>query len=320
MTKQERYIEKIKTLLPKSILEKEYCVNFLNEKEISDKYNITQCGVRKLIQIYSLIRDSKQVKSYKNHKAKSKRYDDIKKEITRDILYKWYVEEDNSYIDGPKHFNISQWIFDKLCSDYNIKKDRKETCKKSVQTRESKAGGKDNYSKQLTEVRNKTIIAKYGSIENYNKHKSDMVRKTWEENHQEILDKIHMIKKINNSFNSSKPEDQYYNYLLTKYEKDDIVRQYKDIRYPFECDFYIRSEDLFIELNLNWTHGNHPFDSTNEEDLQLLDHWRQKAINSEFYRNAIDIWTRRDIEKQRMAKENNLNYLCYYSEDDMYGE
>ena len=29
-------------------------------------------------------------------------------------------------------------------------------------------------------------------------------------------------------------------------------------RYPFACDFYISSLDLFIECNYHWTHGGKP--------------------------------------------------------------
>ena len=56
--------------------------------------------------------------------------------------------------------------------------------------------------------------------------------------------------KKNNSFNKSKEEEKYYSYLLHLYSSEDIVRQYYDKdRYPFHCDFYIKSEDLFIEVN-----------------------------------------------------------------------
>jgi len=32
------------------------------------------------------------------------------------------------------------------------------------------------------------------------------------------------------------------------------------------CDFYIPSEDLFIELNRHWSHGGHFYDPNNIED------------------------------------------------------
>ena len=56
--------------------------------------------------------------------------------------------------------------------------------------------------------------------------------------------------KKNNSYGKSREEDNYYKQLLSIYSSEDIVRQYYDKeRYPFHCDFYIKSEDLFIEFN-----------------------------------------------------------------------
>ena len=79
-------------------------------------------------------------------------------------------------------------------------------------------------------------------------------------------------------------------------------------RYPFQCDFYVKSQDMFIEVNGNWTHGDHPFDSNNEDDLKTLKEWEEKAKTSKYYQNAIYTWTDLDVRKQNFAKENNLNY------------
>ena len=71
---------------------------------------------------------------------------------TKEEIYQWYVVEDGAYLDAPKHFNITMWEFEKRCRAFGIKKDRKKTCLKSVATRETKAGGKEAYNKQLKEV------------------------------------------------------------------------------------------------------------------------------------------------------------------------
>lgn len=118
-----------------------------------------------------------------------------------------------------------------------------------------------------------------------------------------------ITKKQNHTFNTSKPEENYYEYLKTIYDEADIIRQYKDKRYPFCCDFYIKSKDLFIELNLHWTHGYHPFDKSNPEDLEKLAVWQEKAKTSKFYENAIITWTNRDIKKRNFAYNNGLNYI-----------
>ena len=117
-------------------------------------------------------------------------------------------------------------------------------------------------------------------------------------------------KKMHGTLNTSKPEDKYYIYLSSQYSE--VIHHYKCSRYPFYCDFYIPSEDLFIELNLHWTHGGKPYVSTDEECQKQLTFWQEKAKTSKFYENAIYTWTVRDVEKARIAKENNLNYTSLY--------
>jgi len=38
-----------------------------------------------------------------------------------------------------------------------------------------------------------------------------------------------------------------------------------------------------------WTHGKHPFDITNKEDLALLEMLQEKSKTSKFYQNAVDV-------------------------------
>ena len=96
---------------------------------------------------------------------------------------------------------------------------------------------------------------------------------------------------------------------------NDVIREYnKDPRYPFSCDFYIPSEDLFIELNLHPSHGEHPFDPNNEEDVKLLESLKEKDDN--WSRMIVDVWANRDVKKIKTATNNNLNYITIYSYKD----
>lgn len=135
---------------------------------------------------------------------------------------------------------------------------------------------------------------------------------------QAKLAKERLTKSKNHSFNTSSPEDKYYSYLCKKYGVEDIIRQYSEERYPFACDFYIKSLDLFIELNLTWTHGGKLFDSSNFADIEKLAVWKEKAKTSKYYQQAIYTWTDLDIRKRNAALENKLNYRVYYSEEEMY--
>ena len=125
---------------------------------------------------------------------------------------------------------------------------------------------------------------------------------------KEVQQKTYLTKKAHNTFNSSKPEEQTYDILKQKYP--DVVRQYRSDKYPFACDFYIPGLDLYIECNYNWTHGNKPYEGT-EEDIEIVNKW--KAKNTRFYDNAINTWTIRDVKKRNIAKQNNLNWIEFFS-------
>ena len=117
----------------------------------------------------------------------------------------------------------------------------------------------------------------------------------------------------NNSYLTSKPEEKLYEELKLEYGENNVKRNYnQDPRYPFYCDFYIPSKDLFIELNKHPSHGPHPFDPNNEEDQKLLAEWEEKAKTSKYYKVSIDVWTKRDVNKLNTAKKNNLNYITIY--------
>ena len=83
------------------------------------------------------------------------------------------------------------------------------------------------------------------------------------------------------------------------------------------CDFYIPSKDLFIELQASWTHGGRPFDGSIECQKQL-NTWKQKASISNYYKNAIETWTKRDVLKRQTAEKNNLNYIEIWNIRDIW--
>lgn len=104
------------------------------------------------------------------------------------------------------------------------------------------------------------------------------------------------------------------NVLISLFGKDDVVYQYIDERYPYPCDFYIKSLDLFIECHYYWTHGDHFFDENNQDDVKILEFWKSKGKPQ--YESAIYCWTVTDIKKKNCAIRNNLNYIALFSEKD----
>ena len=192
------------------------------------------------------------------------------------------------------------------------------------------------YSFQSEEVKNKirqTCLNKYGNYwtfqneESKLKYKQTCLNKYGVENSfcipsvlesfklrkNEIQYKRDETKRKNKTFGSSIPEQKSYQLLLTKFDKNDIIRQYKDIRYPYNCDFYIISKDLFIECNYFWTHHDHFFNKDNQNDIEELNRMIEKSKNNSFYFGAITTWTERDLEKKETALKNKLNYLVFWN-------
>lgn len=129
-----------------------------------------------------------------------------------------------------------------------------------------------------------------------------------------IIEKQFETKKQNNSFSTSKPEEEIYNKLLLKFSN--VIRQHKTEEYPFHSDFYIPELDLYIEYQGQWTHGKQPFDENNKLLLHKLNEWKEKSLNSKFYENAIKVWTIGDPLKRKTAKENNLNWIEFFNMDE----
>lgn len=130
--------------------------------------------------------------------------------------------------------------------------------------------------------------------------------------------KEYETKRKNHTFNTSKPEEKCFKMLCEKFGGEDVLRQYSDKeRYPYQCDFYIKSRDIFIEYNGHWTHGKHPYDNSSEDDNRILNNWMEKSEHNAFYRVAIDVWTRRDVEKRVKAKESKINIVELWNIGDV---
>ncbi|MGM9544324.1 MAG: hypothetical protein ACI3T9_05010 [Romboutsia timonensis] len=170
--------EDIVKKVDKKELEKLYLYDLLSLEEISKRLNICNSSVKKLLVYYNLTRNTSKVQSQaqsnKNTKLKQ-----LQITLTRDIIYNWYIVEDNSYKDAPKYFNISQYQFDNLCREYNIKKDKSLVNKKKLNNKYLEYGNEENYKKHLQEKTRNTHIEKYGSEENYIKHLREKCTKSW---------------------------------------------------------------------------------------------------------------------------------------------
>lgn len=164
----------------------------------------------------------------------------------------------------------------------------------------------------INEKKRETSIKKYG-VENYSKTEFFKNKYESKEFIKQITDKSYNTKKKHNSFNTSKPEQIIYDLLKLKFH--DVKTQYKSIEYPFSCDFYIPILNLYIEYQGTWTHGGKPYTNTNEDNI-ILEKW--KAKNTDYYNNAIYVWSIHDCNKRKTAKKNQLNWIEFFNMNQFY--
>ena len=135
--------------------------------------------------------------------------------------------------------------------------------------------------------------------------------------------KKYQTRKKNNSFNDSDPEDKCYLRLLTKFP--DAIHHYStDNRYPFECDYYIPSLDLFIECHFSQFHQGRHFNINSKYDwikllcleLNALRINKSENNRKNQYENMIYTWADLDVRKLEALKKNNLNYKIFYLEKE----
>ena len=199
---------------------------------------------------------------------------------------------------------IKKTNLERYNSEYSFQS--KEIKDKIKNTKEERYGN-SNYN-NIKKAR-KTNLEKYG-VDCILKREDVVKLKNSEENKK----KQYNTKKKNNTFNTSKIEQELEIELRKIFPK--LKTQYKSKNYPFHCDYYIPELDLYIEYNGTWTHGFHFFDKDNQEDLDKLEKWKNK--NSKYYNSAIKTWTQRDILKLETAIKNHLNYVVWFNQEQAY--
>ena len=315
------------------------CGNKCKYKGGSKVYEET-CGSIVCKNTYAYSKHLETFKSNHNGLTNSFQFPEVKEKIKKTMLEKYGVEY-SGQIEEKKIKSKQTWIkkygVDNPAKSDIVKEKSKNTClekygveysfqsennkEKSKQTLLSRYGVecmlyikeirdkglKECRSNEAKEKAKQTCIKKYGV---YPFTKSDIYKEIVSDKTKQINKqyKEYITKKKNHTFNTSSKETKSYNLILEKF--NDVISQYKSDKYPFLCDFYIPSLDLYIECNYHWTHGGHPYND-NTDDKIIVNKWKSK--NTSYYNNAIRTWTIRDVKKRNTAKENNLNYLEFFT-------
>lgn len=184
--------------------------------------------------------------------------------------------------------------------------------KKMEETNINRYGTKNVFQcEKIKNIIKETNIKKYG-VE-YPMMSKEIQNKV---DFSEAVFKQIISKKKNGTLHTSSHEKQIYEWL--KEEFGTVEKQYMDERYKnpstnlkFKCDFYLPEYDLFIEYQGTYHHGKEPFDEKNTQHQNILNEWKErslKCINSD-YVEAINVWTKKDPLKRKVAVNNKLNFL-----------
>ena len=193
----------------------------------------------------------------------------------------------------------------------------KDTAKKAIKTNTLRYGvSNPMQSDEIKQTLLNNNKAKFGGMSPFNS--ADVRAKAIESRDKKIHSQMNEFRK-NGSVSDldcfeSEAEKIVFGKLVSRFGKNDVFYQYGihpvDKRYPFNCDFYIKSLDLFIELNGHYSHHTHWFDANNPDDIlrkkHLLDSGKKRSIN------AVKVWCDADVNKRACAKKNALNYLVFW--------
>lgn len=171
------------------------------------------------------------------------------------------------------------------------------------------------------EKRKQTLLEQYGvdnpmKCEEIRQRASDTLEARYGArytfNVPEIAEKAWLAQKTHRTYKKSKSEDKLYGLLVERFGENDVERQHSSLEYPFHCDFYIKSRDMYIELNAYFVHGGHWFDATDEADAALLAKWQAGAEQHTTYTGAIRCWCGSDVAKRDAARAAKLNYVVFW--------
>lgn len=267
-------------------------------KECMEHWQLSSSSFARLLKYYEIKKDipshNKLIAETKLKRYGTEKYNNRNK-AKQTCLEKYGVE--NPFQDTE---NIKQAYLEKLGVDHPM---HDEIIKQKVIS-------KLNYE-QLHQKAQQTYLARTGYLN--------------PANNPECIKKGLTTKTKNGCFtsdHSSNLERRLEKILIRKFEEHNVVHHYRDPRYArnsgyqFECDFYIKSLDLFIELNAAYYHHLCPFNEKLKEHIELSNKLKQSSKKWEVAK--FNTWVCRDVEKQKIAQQNNLNYLQLYPSNTIY--
>lgn len=146
-----------------------------------------------------------------------------------------------------------------------------------------------------------------------------MTSKSWwstlsDEERHELYLRGWWVKYENGTLTTSGPETRCLEYaqkLFPNTSSQDVSEAY-----PFHIDIHINEMNVYIEYQGTWTHGEHPYNPEDKNDVAKAEYWKSKG--TKYYLSAYNNWTVSDPKKRLVAKKNGLRWYECWTEEECY--
>lgn len=252
--------------------------------------------------------------------TRTKEYKERAREVNQRKYGKDYYTQTEEYRERAKATCLEKYGTEYSVQAESVKEKTRKTCLEKYGVTN---GGSSEQAKQKAKgtCQEKYNVNYYTQTEEYKqKYKQTCLEKYGSTNY--FSSEVFYEKVIKTKKSMSRFEQKIFDYLKEIFDESDIISQYKDERYKnqrtnykWNCDFYIKSLDLFIEVQGTKEHNNHPFNPNDQNDLNELALLKQKEQeklkekNYTRYSSIIEDWTVIDPMKRQVAQENHLKYL-----------
>lgn len=261
--------------------------------------------------------------------TKQKQFQDSIKHVDLDELKKLYLDEDYSYEEIRKKYNLTAYTLDKILRTNNLKKPKKQSSRKGLETKYKNAGSKEKYFQKLKETTIQNLLAKGITWEEHLKQVSNSCKKSWNSksesdiqtfvqsirtNYFDIPEKIDTAKKKRLATNITRYGiDNTYklsNYVCNSTFNKDFATRLECCGINYESEFFIPSDssghgfrydfkidNVLIEIN-PWPFHNstwNPIDSSNLLDKTY--HYNKTKVAKEHGYRCLNIWDWDDKDK-----------------------
>lgn len=206
-----------------------------------------------------------------------------------------YGDKYYSNRDKAKQTCLKKYKVDNASKTKEVREKVKQTVIGRYNT-DNVAKVKDFQNKAKQTSINKYGVEYYTQTQDYKEHIKEIT--------PQIQEKIYNTKKENGTFNTSSIEEQFEQWLIDN--NVNYKAQYRSDVYPFDCDFYFPDKDFYLEIQGYWSHGGHPYNPDDPDDIKIANEWNKRGTKQ--YLNNYDVWTRRDPLKRETAKKNKLNW------------